>query len=93
MEYVESKYFSIKNLFLLLLLPFTSVFAQQSNAEWIVFCKQYSQYRKECAVASKFSSCMDIKWGSQQWYLGRDYCAADGTPEWFLMGRKPPSSR
>ena len=92
MKYLTPMHLFYKNLSLLLLLPFTSVFAQQSNAEWITFCKKYSQYRKECAVASKFSSCMDIKWGSQQWNLGRTYCAADGTPEWFLMGRKAPSS-
>jgi len=64
-------------------------FGPESNSEWIVACKQYSQARNECAVASDYSKCMNIKLGSI-FEIYKSYCSKDGTPEWYLMGRKPP---
>lgn len=62
----------------------------ETDQDWILACKKYTKVRYDCASASNYKQCMDIRYGSDMWYVVKDYCEADGTPNWFLMGRKDP---
>lgn len=62
----------------------------QTDQDWILACKKYTKISYDCAGVSNYKQCMDIRYGSNMWYVVKDYCEADGTPNWFLMGRKDP---
>ena len=54
-----------------------------------VVCRNYALARQECALAAKYSMCMDIKDknkvnGNPMWYADKDSCKEDGSRErWY----------